>query len=286
MNYDLPNLNSEVELSDWIEWFVITTENQVSKSKLLKILSEHGSDNIDDRLDAAIAELERREYYFGNNWYISVQSNVIKSKVQSWEEIVYYTFCLYFSLFGAQTRKNEDNGTKLFERLSIEVILNYLEGDGLLLGFPSKTSLDQQIEDIAYRTNEKRGTRKPLSTDKDKGVDIVAWKSFDDKRNCQLVLLIQVAAGLHWNNKKQISRTAWREFINWSIDPITGIITPNVLNELKWTNARDDYGLIFDRIRIFKSMLKNNMKDKRLIDEIKEWIISKQPFLCTTKSSH
>ena len=86
--------------------------------------------------------------------------------------------CLIFSIRGVIVKKNDNDGTKLFEILSKYAIEGYIMGEAEVIGFPNKDRLSEQIENLSKKMNEIKGSRTPLPKDKDKGVDIIAWKTY------------------------------------------------------------------------------------------------------------
>jgi hypothetical protein len=179
--------------------------------------------------------------------------------------------CLIFSLKGVEKKKGVDDGTKLFEKLSNEAIKLYLGGKAEVIGFPNGKKLIKQMRSIAQKTFESIGHRKPKPKDKDKGVDIIAWKPHDDNRPNQVVLLLQCGAGANFSKKKPISIRAWNEFMHWSAAPIPGILIPRIVSSEELTELRDDYNLIFDRVRIHKAVYNKRLSDGTLRKQILNW---------------
>jgi hypothetical protein len=117
---------------------------------------------------------------------------------------------LLFSTHGAG---NAQIGTKLFEQLTKSCIDFFMACDSINFGFPSGVSFKDQLDSLASLCNEERRDN-PRSADKDRGVDIVACKTFDDSRNSNIYLLLQCAAGANWNDKSVIPYVAsWRRLL-------------------------------------------------------------------------
>ncbi|TNJ46367.1 hypothetical protein KFZ70_13090 [Tamlana fucoidanivorans] len=276
MNIPLPDFNSISQICDWIELYILCDSTRLSKSKLNNLLNSYGVYGTDVLITDVMAELSRREFMMGEGSAFRIDNRgVIRRNGYIWEDIPEYVMCLIFSLQGVKKIKGDDDGTKLFERIGKDVIASYLDGKAIVLGFPNDTGLNQQLIDFSIASNEiKSKDRNPANTDKDKGVDIIGWKSHSDKRNNQIVLLIQAAAGYHWNLKKAISKNAWRDFILWSAPFNIGIIIVSTLDEIKFEKARDDYDNVFDRIRIFIALYKKNHTiDNELRQLVREWCV-------------
>lgn len=64
-------------------------------------------------------------------------------------------------------------------------------------------SLKFLLEAAYKKIIELKGHQNPRSSDKDGGVDIIGWKSFNDNRSNKVVLLIQCGAGKHFGKRSQ-----------------------------------------------------------------------------------
>ena len=270
----LPDFNSISQTCDWIELYILCDSVKLSKSEMNRILNSNGINVSEVHIADIFSELKRRQHMMGqNSTFVLNDKDIIYRNVYTWKDIPEYVMCLIFSLQGVKKIKDDNDGTKLFERISKDVIKSYLDGDAIILGFPNNMSLNDQLLEFGNLSNEiKSKDRIPANTDKDKGVDIIGWKSHLDGRNNQVILLIQAAAGYHWDLKKSISELAWRDFFMWSSPINIGIIIAGTLDEIKFGKARDDYKLVFDRIRIFICLYQRNLViDSSLRELVVEW---------------
>lgn len=267
---ELPDLTSIERVADWIELSVIYKNKTFSKARISSLLNNSGDDVDEAKVDSIINELVRRDDLYGDASPFMVEGKCVKPRIK-WDKRPEIAMCLIFSIRGVKKKKGKDDGTKLFERLSNEAIKSYLNGPAEVIGFPDKKKLKEQIEDISSKTCEKLGNRCPTPQDKDKGVDIIAWKPHGDKRPNQIILLLQCAAGINFEQKRSIPLLAWGDFINWSVPPIQGIMIPSIPSNDEWIKIRDIYYLIFDRVRIYRAIYRNTFTDKRLRKEILTW---------------
>lgn len=267
---EIPDLTSIERIADWIELSVIYKNKPLSKARIYSLLNNSGEDADDARVDSIISELIRRSDLYGDAAPFEVDGKCIKPRIE-WGQKPELVMCLIFSIRGVRKKKGKDDGTKLFERLSNEAVMSYLNGPAEVIGFPDKNKLTTQIKSISLKTCEKTGARCPLPQDKDKGVDIIAWKPHGDKRPNQIILLLQCAAGVNFEQKKSISLTVWQEFINWAVQPIHGIMIPSIPSNDEWIRVRNDFNMVFDRVRIFRAIYKNTFSDKKLKKEIFNW---------------
>lgn len=256
--------------ADWIELYTVYNDKELSKSKIISLLRSTGEEPSEILIDSAISELKRREHLYGDSSPFRIDGNIITPLIK-WEDFPEYVMCLIFSLQGVIKEKGRNDGTKLFEEISGIAVKNYIGGETLVLGFPSGHTLKQQIENFCIISSEEIGHEQVKSTDKDKGVDIIAWLSHKDNRNNQIIILLQCAAGYNWGMKKNISLRGWRDIIHISADPIAGLVLPIVVSQDEWKKVRDDYNLIFDRIRIIKALKKASNEHQVLQKDIANW---------------
>lgn len=269
---ELSNIDSTNRVADWVELYVIYEDEKLSKSEIASNIRAGGREPSEIEIDSVLAELERREQLYGSTSPFEVGDNVVVPKI-NWRECPEYVMCLIYSMQGVKDAA--DGGTKLFERLSSEALRSYLNGETVVLGFPNSAGLREQVRSIASKCNEPLGGREPTSDDKDRGVDVIGWKPFKDRRNNQIVILMQCAAGKHWRAKKQIPLKSWTEFIHWGLSPIPGIAIPQIASLSSWNNIVDEYTFIVDRVRILKSIHDFTFEDSNLSNEILIWCESK-----------
>ncbi|MCE5340264.1 MAG: hypothetical protein LLF92_03945 [Planctomycetaceae bacterium] len=267
---DLQDTTSIYIMADWIEYYIISKNKSLSKSTITDLLQAYVQDLKEETIDSIFSELTLRNRLYGKASPFVVNGKIIEP-IKKLENIPELLMCLIFSLEGVKKKKGINDGTKLFERLSNEAAKVYLGGESEVIGFPNARSLKEQIKSISLKTSESIGHKTPKPKDKDKGVDIIAWKSHEDSRPNQIILLLQCGAGINFPDKKPISIKAWRNFIHWSVDPLQGIMIPSIPPNETLSDLVDDYSLVFDRVRIFKAVYNKNLSDPTLRKEILNW---------------
>jgi hypothetical protein len=269
----IPNPGSSTVVADWVELYVATTGNTVSKAKLSNLLESSSGE-------------EPREYFIGDVWrelanrqklYKTAPFTIDKLAIEPMEnqnpEVTYIT-CLLIALYGPVN--SSGNIAKLFERLSCLAIKEYLKGEGIVFGWPvepgEETSIRERIIGVASRLNE-RYVESPRETYKDRGVDVVAWKPFSERRPSQAVVLLQCAAGADWRSKTMdLPLDSWGQYIHWSNNPIKAFAVPCVISERDWHDVSKEGGILFDRIRIVNLIGELISKDKCLEQDIVAFI--------------
>lgn len=266
----LPNTDSIESVADWIELYTIYYNKSISKSTIISLM------NIEEEtyVDSIINELLNRSSLYGDASPFKVEGRKITPNIK-WNDQPEFTMCLIFSIWGAEKKKGENGGTKLFEKLSKEAAKFYLEGEAEVIGFPNEKNLRGQFERLTKLTCEEKGHRDPKPTDKDKGVDIIAWKPHRDGRSNQLILLLQCCAGIHYYQKSAIVLKTWKALMHWRTEPIPGITMPRIVADRDWVEMSDKYNLIFDRIRIYKAIYSKPLTDTTLKQQILKWCENK-----------
>lgn len=222
----------------------------------------------EDKIDGAFSILELRVTRYGNTSPLRIEGRSAFPEM-TFQDAPELMMCLIFSLEGV--KETSDESTKLFERLSKEAARFYLSGEAHVVGFPSGTHLKDKIKFLAEKMHEKIGPEEPDPNVKDEGVDVVAWKPFDDYRSNQIFLLLQCGAGKHYKRKTRIPVRMWCEYLKWAAEPVLGIMIPQIIPDNEWTRISRNFNLIFDRIRIHKAVYGQVLRDTTLRDEIKAW---------------
>jgi hypothetical protein len=272
---DLPDINHNPKVADWVELYVTYNYKPISKSKLIKEIQKEYQDLSDDDteqiVDTVFLELSNRTKFYGTSCPFQISGNVI-SPSYKWSDFPEHTMCLIFSLYGVLKKRGENDGTKYFEQISNVAIKSFFNCETLILGFPNKTNLTGQVNAFIKDSLEQKGHKVPRSSDKDKGVDIIAWKSFQDNRNNQFILFMQCGAGYHFNQKKPIDLYGWRRIVDFRFEPMTGIAIPSLINDnYLWEDISSYYKIVFDRARIIKNLYNSIHIDNDLRKKVKTW---------------
>lgn len=269
----IPNPNSSSIVADWIELYIATSGNAVSKAKLSSLLERSvGEEPSEPFISDVWTELNRRQ-----RLYTSALFTIDKLTVEPMEDKVSeitYVACLLISLYGPTS--GSMNVAKLFERLSCLAMKKYLNGEGVVFGWPvepgRETSIRERIIGLASRLNENY-IESPRERYKDRGVDVVVWKPFTDQRSSQIVVLLQCASGKDWRKKTMdLPLKSWEQYIHWSNNPIKAFAVPCVVSSHDWHDVSKEGGILFDRIRITNLIGALESVDKLLAGEIATFI--------------
>ncbi len=266
---EIPDTQSSYTLADWVELFVTSNQEDISKSRVRSFIEQQsGTDPSDSDIDNIWLELENRQFLYGENPPYTVNRDLIVHNLD-WNECPEYLTCLIFSLYGNQS--DSVTGGRIFEKISNEAIRNFIGGKSIIFGAPNEIT----VEELAKELQEKFITEFP-SERRDRNLDIVAWKPFGDNRSSQIIILIQCAAGHNWKGKlKELSLDAWTKYIHFACTPIRGFSLPLILsNSSDLFEISIDAGLILDRSRIYRNSLEETPSDN-FREELKTWCLSR-----------
>lgn len=245
---------------EWLELNLLKNDRPLSKSTICSLSGEDES-----IVDEWIGTLEARVGLYKDPLY-SINNNKITPNY-SWNEVPEYFLCLYYSFNGAN---DYSGGTGLFEKISAEALKNFLSGEVFILGFPAGKSFNEYLDDIGNLCYEDRILPAHYSY-KDDGVDVVGYKSFDDKRSSNLYVLLQCAAGKHWTAKKAIVMNRWLKYFRWYSDNIIqSISTVDFVEKTKWEKNSSTFGMLIDRLRIYNFLYEKDV-EAALRTEVHQW---------------
>ena len=151
----------------------------------------------------AAEEITRRIQLLDGAYPFTFDGSVLTLSDQGWSPFVGYVFLLLMSANGLT---GLTRGRRHFEEVVTAALGRFLGGDSVRFGWPHRAPIpthpDRALTFLAERLRHRRidlGVVKP--TDKDMGVDAVAWKPFPDGRQGQIVILGNCSTGDDWHEK-------------------------------------------------------------------------------------
>ena len=152
--------------------------------------------------------------------------------------------------------------------LANEAIRNFLNGESLVFGYPGTPDL----KNVSILLHEDFISYPPSNL-KDAGLDVISWKSFEDDRSSQIVILTQCAAGNNWKSKAgKLPVEAWREYIHWACRPVIGFGIPRIISKTEFHQicVECNCALLFDRARIYRNT-ESSRFESDLRNKFKSW---------------
>lgn len=262
---DPTNINA---VADWAEFYLVTIRPILARATLKRFLEEMVGGETGYDLDGVWQELERRQALYGAHPPFVIEGEHLTSKIK-WGDRPDYMMCLLLSLLG--NGKEAVKTGMLFEEVAEKIICRYLQAKSIPYG-----RTRPRLKVVAGQLNEKF-IEEPTGNFKDRGVDIIAWKPFQDGRPSQLVLLLQCAGGWNWRQKtRDIPYDAWIRYIHWGSNPLKGFAMPGIFPRNLFDDIAMEAGIILDRARFFQSYTAGDIS-KALRDRIAKWCRKKIP---------
>ncbi len=291
--------DSSESLADWVEVKTLwDPDGNGSQVELKKSLQMSGTtDALDDEdestsrveawedpceaaVEGAFSEIEDRYHACGSGggaYPFAVSREFVARDGHTHESV--YAFLLLLSRFGHSAGPKGLHGEQLFEDLCACAAEAYLGGEhsgvkSYVFGFPRRlapSGFRPALDDLCGALGEGGGSRERPQTasQKDAGLDIVAWRSFEDERAGKLIAFGQCATGSNWKDKLvDLQPTDWCTL--WMQDrpavyPIRLFFVPHRVSHRDWFFRCVQGGILFDRCRIARySFLVNEALKKRL----------------------
>ena len=249
-------LQTRSEFADLIELLILSQPRSTfSVDKIRDSFPEYL--NVDEvRVGIAIEEMRRRSRILSTKYPFDVTS----SRVLPQETSSIYQFLLATS-FRALLEETEETQqeplSKRFEELS-EFCLSEFFGEGTQLvnfGFPSAigrpSNFPEAIEWLANRIGIETGSAYRNPRRQDGGVDLVLWRSFEDRKSGIPIVLVQATIQQDLIPKsRDIDLRLWSGWLSMDVDPLMALCCPQVVGNIEIWNEISRNCLLFDRIRM------------------------------------
>jgi hypothetical protein len=272
---EIPDPDSITEVADWIELKVSISSNRISRAAVSsEIEGVTGEEPSEGFIVSVWRELERRQQLYSQSFF-HIEDRLVEP--ENGPQPPEYLACLLLSLYGGRERAHHN--AKLFERLTSEAVGCYLSGQAVVFGWPfdpddrphdKESRIKHKIRRVAEDLRE-RFCEAPPAKFKDRGIDVVGWIPFEDKRSSQIVILLQSTIEQNWKDKLPVPLDAWRQYIHWGCSPVKAFAVPHVINDYEWHEASVDKGILFDRVRII-NLLSKGIQDLDFRQELSAWV--------------
>lgn len=235
-----------------------------------------GREMVQESLQGTVAELLlERQRLLGDAYPFSIDGNTLS--YQPVDDLLYVTLlgiCQAPSLSAAPY----NTLAQLFENLSVMAGRSYLGAStkGYRSGWPRpdgeaqrfralvssiKTLTGNHLGEWYWRPNEDLPDDPTSRNIKEGGLDIVVWKPWSDQRTGQLYLLGQCACGKDWLEKfKDLETDRLKNWCTLShAAPLRSFFTPRFAVAALLSEASQEAGLVFDRIRMVQTLRSDPM---------------------------
>ena len=292
--FDISDINHpSFVLSDFLEYrSLVGRPDPVSISSLRAAMAapddelsigedEEGDDNVINKLADALNGCASRRTLFGDNYPFSIGENTVS--LNSPLNTKWYIYI--FLLLSNRLNMNKENiqggkdATKLFEKLCQLVAKAYFGANSKceVFGTSVAGSFKDKVEDILRKLYISGGYKTTLGctgSQKDGGIDIIAWIPFGDTKDSQLIALGQCKTGSNWEG--YLRKAPF--FDNYSncqpfVGPVYMFYVSEYFDEYKWEERSRLGGILFDRYRIM-SCIPDDIDETAvdLVSDIKIWV--------------
>ena len=281
-----PDLSDIINLADWLELTCLEAGDKNASagdlSRALQIMTE--DERADELALEAFLEVEQRVVAAGDSYpFVLHSASLLQIKDdRDWQQYIAYIFCLCLSYFGwRQERDAPVNPWLLFEELSCVAAEQYVHGKVFPFGkrcSEGEGAFPRAVDELCKAIGEGQGFRTQRHQgQQDDGVDLVAWRDFEDMRESKLLLFGQCASGGNWRSKREDldPRAFWSQWmIEGSVSPlIRSFFVPHRIIRGSWGFHARKTDILFDRCRLcYWSWLNNDAitRDSRYL----EWVMS------------
>lgn len=201
---------------------------------------------------SAKLEIDRRSHVVGDAYPFEISGGVLRADAS--ERYTPYIFCL-LTADREDYRPGDQESAKLFEHLVKEAMVEYIDGEAVRFGTPRDTmppGIHDAIESLSHLVGDRKlSDGYPVNaTDKDLGLDVLAWKKFTDGYPGKVEICVQCATGQKWAGKKfECNLDEWGNILLWPFKPFLSLAIPYVISRSEW--ERNCMGVILmDRLRI------------------------------------
>jgi hypothetical protein len=261
-----PAEDNPIKLADWMELqTIISTTGILPLEEVRSYIDSDGTlaepkvepgESSELLVASASAEIRRRARIAKEAYPFKLSNRILYVSLE--KKYTPYIFCLlvadreYYS-------PGEKVSTMLFEHLVCKAMSYYITGNAVRFGVPRDTmpsGIHDAVKELAKMTgNRKMSNGYPINaTDKDLGLDVVAWKYFPDHYWGKVEIYVQCTTAQTWDCKKSdCDLEEWRGILYWPFYPIKGLAIPYVVPEDDWENKGAGI-LLIDRLRIASTL--------------------------------
>lgn len=256
-------------LADWVEASLVCMGQvaELCDAELrdsLEIANIAASDeDVEKSLTDIRLKIQRRRNQIGASYPFVLDDSLVK---YTRPDTCVYSFLLLASLGWRYDDLSFADGAaaepaQIFEHITGHAICAYLGPGGQFLRFgapreaPAPTGFADALHWLCGETLERTNNLDELvvDTEKDEGLDVVAWKPFPDNRRGHLTCVAQCAIGRAWKSKvTDLSIDRWVSLINWYRKPTLMFSVPGLVevDPPEWAQIGSKGGIVFDRTRL------------------------------------
>jgi hypothetical protein len=280
-----PDADSDTALADWLEASILfRSAGYLAFSDVLENLEAFDLDGgAEEAATRLVRRIHQRAAAIGPSYPIAVEKRGY-STAAAWDGALIYGFLVLLSLghHYRSLRLGEGQASEpgeMFELVCTEALSRYVAGEAIRFGAPRRRPVPPGFaEAVAYLAGKAlvhpQG-RLETGSEKDDGLDIVAWRPFRDGRPGHSIILAQCAVGAGWRMKYgDLKYELWTARVAWNVTPARAFLAPIELDldAEEWRKTLYEFGVVLDRLRI-SSLIDDGSLSEELAGRLREWCV-------------
>lgn len=302
---DIPNIRADIsDIVDFYETQCLRSDHGRTSYREIFCAVSSGDDEIEiagiddendffnnEKFEEVCSEIQRRIQSCGGKYpfYLEDKGYVLKLKPskEDWEMIC-YTYLLLATRLNMNTNRVHSgiDGTLLFEKFSAEVAKKYWgeRAESLVFGTAKLGGFSTKIDELCNKIGEGSGFKNRNTSapkEKDAKLDVVVWKSFNDKQQAKLIGFGQCKTGTNW--EEHVSQLqpdsfcrSWFESLP-AVSPVRLYFICDTFPSTEWYSKASSTGIIFDRLRIMDYL--PSTFDGDIGSQVKKWVKAAMAFV-------
>jgi hypothetical protein len=269
------------EIADWLEIAIISGGNKGNTIHKLETWANDLCQLSPVQVASGLAVMERRSKILNEKYPFELNDFAVVYNAEA--ALGPYTYLLSISrpsyVAKWQNASPTQEDSDLFENFVAEVMENYLGKDSSAIpfGWPSKVGRPQDFNSaviwLANKMGIEAGTAFRPPRRKDGGVDVVAWKSFKDRRTGFPMFLVQCTLQKEFVSKsRDIDLRLWSGWLEIDRDPITVLAVPKTIPAGEQWNEISANSILMERLRLTE--YSNNSLADEVLEVLKQTVQS------------
>lgn len=270
------------EIADWLEIAIIAQGSRGNPIHRLEQWASEMCQLSQVQVSSGLAVMLRRSNVLHEKYPFQVNDFAVVFNEEKVISAYVYLLSITRPSYSAQWQNpvptQEDSD--LFETFVSNVFETFLgtNGKALPFGWPTKVGRPQDFNSaivwLAGQMGIEPGAAFRPPRRKDGGVDVVAWKSFNDRRTGFPIYLIQCTLQKEFVSKsRDIDLRLWSGWLELDRDPITVLAVPRTIPAGEQWNEVSANSILMDRLRLseYASSVMSHETNQTLLSTINAW---------------
>jgi hypothetical protein len=252
------------EIADWIELAILASGQKGNTTHKIQKWANDWANLSELQVASGLKTMERRSALLGSKYPFAVNEFAVVFDQQPLESSLYIYLLLMTrptSSVSWQSAVPTQDESDLFEEVVALALKDYLgeSAEAIPFGWPSKFGRPQEfplaIDWLADKLGLKLGKAFRPPRRKDGGVDVVAWKPFNDRRSGFPIYLVQCTLQKEFVSKsRDIDLRIWAGWLEMDHDPVSILAVPRSIAPGEAWNEITANSIIFERFRLTESI--------------------------------